>query len=172
MMPTPALGDVNRSIRLTSERNEAARFDALPELGLGNDREPTTETTRANDMPNPYGAPEISVQDVHAKQQDSEEFILVDVREPNELELASLPEDAFISLPLSELRTRRLDAVPEALRQNKDAEVVIFCHKGLRSAQVTVFLRQQGWSNVVSMAGGIDAWAEEIDETVGTYVSM
>ena len=123
-------------------------------------------------MPNPYGAPEINVQDVHAKQQDGEEFILVDVREPNELELASLAEDAFTSLPLSDLRERRLEAVPDALSQDKDAEVVVFCHKGLRSAQVTVFLRQQGWSKAVSMAGGIDAWAEEIDESVGKYASL
>ena len=123
-------------------------------------------------MPNPYGAPEISVQDVHAKQQDGEEFILVDVREPNELELASLAEDAFTSLPLSDLRERRLKAVPDALSQDKDAEVVVFCHKGLRSAQATVFLRQQGWSKAVSMAGGIDAWAEEIDESVGKYASL
>ena len=123
-------------------------------------------------MANPYGAPEISVQDVAAKQQDSTEFLLVDVREPNELELASLPDEDFINMPLSELRERRLDALPEDLHRNKDVEVVLFCHKGLRSAQVTVFLRQQGWSNAVSMAGGIDAWADEIDESVGKYASM
>ena len=123
-------------------------------------------------MPNPYGAPEISVHDVAAKQKDDSEFLLVDVREPNELELASLPDADFINMPLSELRERRLDAVPEDMRQNKELEVVLFCHKGLRSAQVTVFLRQQGWSNAVSMAGGIDAWADEIDESVGKYTSM
>ena len=123
-------------------------------------------------MPNPYGAPEVSVHDVVDKQQQSTEFLLIDVREPNELELASLPVGEFINLPLSELRERRLDALPEALNQNKDADVVLFCHKGLRSAQMTVFLRQQGWSNAVSMAGGIDAWAEEIDESVGKYASQ
>ena len=123
-------------------------------------------------MPNPYGAPEISVHDVVAKQQEEIEFLLVDVREPNELELARLPDGDFISLPVSELRERRLDALPEDLRQNKEADVVLFCHKGLRSAQVTVFLRQQGWSNAVSMAGGIDAWADEIDESVGKYASL
>ena len=122
-------------------------------------------------MPNPYGAPEVSVHDVVDKQQQGTEFLLIDVREPNELELASLPVGEFINLPLSELRERRLDALPEALNQNKDADVVLFCHKGLRSAQVTVFLRQQGWSNAVSMAGGIDGWAEEIDESVGKYAS-
>ena len=122
-------------------------------------------------MPNPYGAPEVSVHDVVDKQQQGTEFLLIDVREPNELELASLPAGEFINLPLSELRERRLDALPEALNQNKDADVVLFCHKGLRSAQVTVFLRQQGWSNAVSMAGGIDGWAEEIDESVGKYAS-
>jgi len=123
-------------------------------------------------MPNPYGAPEISVKEVRAKQEGGEAFILVDVREPNELELASLPEEAFIGMPLSDLRERRLEAVPEALNENKEAEVVVFCHKGLRSAQVTVFLRQQGWKNAVSMAGGIDSWAEEIDGSVGRYKSM
>lgn len=123
-------------------------------------------------MPNPYGAPEISVHDVVAKQQEEIEFLLVDVREPNELELARLPDGDFINLPVSELRERRLDALPEDLRQNKEADVVLFCHKGLRSAQVTVFLRQQGWSNAVSMAGGIDAWADEIDESVGKYASL
>lgn len=123
-------------------------------------------------MPNPYGAPEVSVHDVAAKQNDDSEFLLVDVREPNELELASLPAEDFVNMPLSELRERRLDAVPEELRQNKELDVVLFCHKGLRSAQVTVFLRQQGWSNAVSMAGGIDAWADEIDESVGKYASM
>ena len=123
-------------------------------------------------MPNPYGAPEVSVHDVVDKQQQGTEFLLIDVREPNELELASLPAGEFIKLPLSELRERRLDALPEALSQNKDADVVLFCHKGLRSAQVTVFLRQQGWSKAVSMAGGIDAWAEEIDESVGKYASQ
>ena len=122
-------------------------------------------------MPNPYGAPEVSVHDVVDKQQQGTEFLLIDVREPNELELASLPAGEFIKLPLSELRERRLDALPEALSQNKDADVVLFCHKGLRSAQVTVFLRKQGWSKAVSMAGGIDVWAEEIDESVGKYAS-
>ena len=123
-------------------------------------------------MPNPYGAPEVSVHDVAAKQKEESEFLLVDVREPNELERASLPDGDFINLPLSELRERRLDAIPQDLRQNKEMDVVLFCHKGLRSAQVTVFLRQQGWSNAVSMAGGIDAWADEIDESVGKYASM
>ena len=123
-------------------------------------------------MPNPYGAPEISVHDVVAKQKDDSEFLLIDVREPNELELASLPDGDFISMPLSDLRERRLDALPQDLSQDKEADVVLFCHKGLRSAQVTVFLRQQGWPNAVSMAGGIDAWADEIDESVGKYASM
>lgn len=122
-------------------------------------------------MPNPYGAPEVSVHDVTAKQREGTDFLLVDVRELKELELASLPEGEFISMPLSELRERRLDALPDELRRNKEADVVLFCHKGLRSAQVTVFLRQQGWSNAVSMDGGIDAWAEEIDESVGKYAS-
>ena len=53
--------------------------------------------------------------------------------------------------------------------QDKDAPIVAFCHHGGRSAQVTAWLRQQGWTNVVNMTGGIHAWAQSIDPAVGTY---
>lgn len=122
-------------------------------------------------MANPYGAPEINVQDVYEKQQNREEFFLIDVREPHELALASLPAGTFINVPLSDLVARKLEALPEALGNAPHADAVLFCHKGMRSAQVTAFLRQQGWSNARSMAGGIDAWAEEIDESVGRYTN-
>jgi len=53
--------------------------------------------------------------------------------------------------------------------QDKNAEIVVFCHKGVRSAQVTMWLKQQGWTNVLSMAGGIDAWAKQVDPDGGMY---
>ncbi len=119
-------------------------------------------------MPNPYGAPEISVQDVSKKIDNGEEFILLDVRERHELARASFAEGTFEIVPLSELAQQQLAALTPALL-DKDAEIVVACHHGVRSAQVTMWLKQQGWTNVLSMAGGIDAWAKEIDPDVGMY---
>lgn len=119
-------------------------------------------------MPNPYGAPEISVQAVAQKLAEPSPPLLLDVREAHELASASLPEGTFLLVPLSDLANRQLAALP-AEAQDQNAEIVVFCHHGMRSAQVTAWLRQQGWTNVVSMAGGIDAYAQEIDASVGTY---
>jgi rhodanese-related sulfurtransferase len=119
-------------------------------------------------MPNPYGAPEISVREVADKLAQAESFVLLDVREDYELQSAALPPGVFEFVPLSELAARQTAALPDAAR-NKDAKIVVFCHHGVRSAQVTAWLRQQGWTNVLSMAGGIDAYAQEIDPSVGMY---
>jgi adenylyltransferase/sulfurtransferase len=119
-------------------------------------------------MPNPFGVPELNVQEVEQKRQDGGDFIWLDVREPNEMQIAYIDDKRVVELPMSQLAAQQLDAVPEELA-DKNAEVVVFCHKGPRSAQVAAWLRQQGWTNVYNMAGGIDAWAHEIDESVGTY---
>jgi rhodanese-related sulfurtransferase len=119
-------------------------------------------------MPNPYGAPEISVQEVAQKLTQNESFVLLDVREAHELKSASMPQGSFTHLPLSDLAARLLDAIPAEM-QAKEQEVVVLCHHGVRSAQVTAWLQQQGWTNVLSMAGGIDAYAQEVDPSVGSY---
>ncbi len=119
-------------------------------------------------MPNPYGAPEITVQELAAKLQNGDDLVLLDVRERHELAQASLPAGQFELVPLSELAARRLDALPAAA-QDKNAAIAVICHHGIRSAQVTVWLRQQGWTNVLSVAGGIDAYAREVDPSVGVY---
>lgn len=118
-------------------------------------------------MPNIYGAPEIRVQDVADMRERGEEFILLDIREQMELRLANLGEDA-LWIPLSDLAARREQALTEAF-DDKDANIVVFCHTGVRSAQVTAWLRQLGWDNAVSMAGGIEAYALQVDPDVGRY---
>ncbi|RIK54595.1 MAG: hypothetical protein DCC57_06545 [Chloroflexi bacterium] len=119
-------------------------------------------------MPNAYGAPEISVKEVAAKQQAGKDFVWLDVREPHEIEAARIADDAIAYVPLSVLAEQRIAALPVAA-QAKDAAIVVFCHHGVRSAQVVAWLRQQGWTQAVSMAGGIDAWAREVDARVGSY---
>jgi rhodanese-related sulfurtransferase len=119
-------------------------------------------------MPNPYGAPEISVQDVAAKAAASEKFVWLDVREPNELAAAAISDERVVNVPMSVLAQERTAALP-AEAQDKDAEIVVFCHHGTRSGQVTAWLRGQGWNNVLNMEGGIDNWATSVDSTVGRY---
>ena len=115
-----------------------------------------------------FNIPEISVQEVAAKRASGDTFILIDVREDKELIYANLGKDVA-HVPLSEIAERRLEALPEDIRQNKEAEIVVMCHHGNRSAQVTGWLRQQGWTNVLNMTGGIDAYAAQIDASVGRY---
>jgi rhodanese-related sulfurtransferase len=119
-------------------------------------------------VPNPYGAPEISAIAVEQKRNDGDGFVWLDVREAFELNHAAIEDERIIVTPLSELAQRQLDALPDAAR-DKDAEIIVMCHHGIRSAQVVVWLRQQGWTNVLNLAGGIDAWAAEVDHAVGVY---
>ena len=115
-----------------------------------------------------FGIPEISVQDVAAKRVNGDDFILLDVRETRELTLVNLGE-GITHVPLSDIAGRRLDALPESVRQDTDTEIIVLCHHGNRSAQVTGWLRQQGWTNVLNMAGGIDAYAMQVDPSIGRY---
>ncbi len=112
--------------------------------------------------------PEISPKDVSLKLQNNQPFLLLDVREPYELNQARLNDSRVQLAPLSQLARTGLDALPEAAR-DPAAEIVVFCHQGVRSAQVTAWLLAQGWQNVRSLAGGIDAYARQVDPTVGMY---
>lgn len=118
-------------------------------------------------MPNVYGAPEVGVEEVAKMRQRDEDFILLDVREQMELRLANLGQDV-VWIPLSDLAARREQALSNDL-DDKEKRVVVFCHTGVRSAQVTAWLRQLGWQNAFSMAGGIEAYALRVDPEVGRY---
>lgn len=119
-------------------------------------------------MPNPYGVPEISPQQVAEKRAKQETFILLDVREPHELNYANLGDGVMLT-PLSQIAQRQMAALPEAVANDKNAHIVVFCHHGGRSAQVAAWLRQHGWLNVYNMDGGIDAYARTVDPLVGRY---
>jgi rhodanese-related sulfurtransferase len=112
--------------------------------------------------------PEITVAELAEKIKSPAGFILLDVREPWEVDRARISDPRLIVQPMSELAHRGLDALPEAAR-NPDAEMYVLCHHGVRSADVTDWLASQGWSNVFSVAGGIDAYARLIDRTVEMY---
>jgi rhodanese-related sulfurtransferase len=120
-------------------------------------------------MPNFYNAPEIKVADYEARRTNDENYILMDVREPQELRFANLDKDPRLTLvPLSKLARHQLDALPDELKE-KSTDIIVMCHHGVRSAQVTAWMLQQGWENVLSLEGGIDAYAREIDPAIGLY---
>ena len=105
---------------------------------------------------------EISCREVEALLAAAEDLLLVDCREPAEHAIAALPQAKL--LPMSELPGRVSEL--EADRQRK---IVVLCHHGMRSAQVTAWLTDQGFESVSSMAGGIDRWSEEIDSSIPRY---
>lgn len=119
-------------------------------------------------MANPYGVPEVSAVELARRRAAGEDFLLVDVREPFELTLASLG-NGVLNVPLSDLSRRRQQALPEAVTRDPAQEIIVLCHHGNRSAQVTAWLLQQGYSRVYNLDGGIDAYAREVDPSIGFY---
>jgi rhodanese-related sulfurtransferase len=90
--------------------------------------------------------------------------LLLDVREPWEFALASIRIDGWqtVAMPMG--------SVPERLGELDRAQpVVCICHHGVRSAQVVAFLERQGFEAVYNLAGGIDAWSQQIDAAVPRY---
>ena len=113
--------------------------------------------------------PEISPQELRAKLTSDADFTLLDVRETWEVDLARLEDPRLVVLPLSRLAHELTPALPEAIAANLEADVVVMCHQGVRSADVTGWLIQQGWKNVRSLRGGIAAYAMQVDPSVGWY---
>jgi len=111
---------------------------------------------------------EIGVEELAKRLRSADPFILLDVREEWELQLAKIEDARLLIAPMSELAQRGLEALPEPV-QDKDAEIYVLCHQGVRSAQVTGWLAAQGWKNVSSVAGGINAYARSVDSEVGVY---
>jgi adenylyltransferase/sulfurtransferase len=106
--------------------------------------------------------PEITVQDLAAKQAAGEPLFLLDVRQPEEHEIAALPGSLLVPMP--ELARRWGEIQPPA-----GAEIVVYCHHGIRSRTAARFLIQCGLGPVASLAGGIDAWSRFIDPTMPQY---
>jgi adenylyltransferase/sulfurtransferase len=103
---------------------------------------------------------EIDVTEVKQKIDRGADFVLVDVREPHEYQIASIPQAKLI--PLGELGRRLGELDP-------DDEIVVHCKSGGRSARAVEFLRQQGFKDVSNMRGGILAWSDKVDPKVPKY---
>mgnify|MGYP000317712573 FL=1 len=85
---------------------------------------------------------------------------LIDVREPWEAAICELPQARQV--PMS--------ALPSASSElPSEGPVVVICHVGMRSAMVAQWLEASGVSDVYNLAGGLDAWAREVDPEMATY---
>jgi adenylyltransferase/sulfurtransferase len=103
---------------------------------------------------------EIDPVEVKAKIDHRDEFVLIDVREPHEYQIANIPYAKLI--PLGEL--------PKRVNELSTAdEIVAHCKSGMRSAKAVEFLKQAGFRKVKNMKGGILAWSDKVDPRVPKY---
>jgi len=103
---------------------------------------------------------EIDVREVARRRAAGEPMVLLDVREADELALASIPWATWIPMADVPVRSSELPAgVP----------IYVLCHAGVRSAYVTQYLLANGYPNAVNVAGGISAWSSFVDPTVPEY---
>lgn len=103
---------------------------------------------------------EISVSDLAKRHTAGEDFLLLDVREPDELAIASIPW--ALAIPMGDIPVR-LEELP------KDKPIAVMCHGGTRSGRVTKFLNENGYPDAVNVAGGIRDWSATIDPSVPDY---
>lgn len=121
-----------------------------------------TQTPRGDAaVPPPYPL-EIDVHEANSLIQRGEDLLLIDVRQPEEYRIASLP--AAVLIPLGELSSRLSEI--EAYR---DKRIVVHCHHGGRSMRAVMGLRQLGFNGAQNLAGGIDLWSQQIDPQVPRY---
>ncbi|MEE4185499.1 MAG: rhodanese-like domain-containing protein [Gammaproteobacteria bacterium] len=103
------------------------------------------------------------MQEISAKEaaellsRNPESTLLLDVREPAELAAAAVAD--ALHIPMGEIPARLHEL-------NRDKTIVCMCHLGGRSAQVAAFLASQGFADVINLAGGIEAWADDVDPGV------
>lgn len=86
--------------------------------------------------------------------------MLLDVREPWEFRIAHIEGSELVPLRQLPYHAGKLD--PER-------EIVVICHHGVRSQQAARFLEQNGFENVINLAGGINAWSQDVDAEVALY---
>jgi len=103
---------------------------------------------------------EITVRELKAKLDRGETIEIIDVRRPDELEVAKLAFTKWIQMHEFPERVGELD---------KNAEIIVYCHTGARSGRITQLLRQAGFKKAKNLAGGIEAWSDEIDAAVPKY---
>jgi sulfur-carrier protein adenylyltransferase/sulfurtransferase len=105
------------------------------------------------------GIPQLTVKQLKARRDAGEDIFLLDVREPYEYQIAQI---GGTLIPQNDV-PNRLGEIP------RDREIIVHCRSGARSQRIAEFLKQSGYKDVANVAGGILAWADEIDPSVQKY---
>jgi len=104
--------------------------------------------------------PNIDVHTLASLQDEGAVHTVLDVREPTEVAVCSIADSMFI--PMQQV-PGRIDGLP------RDHPLIILCHHGTRSEMVAGFLRNNGFTNIYNLAGGIDAWAQVVETDMARY---
>jgi len=105
-------------------------------------------------------AQEMKVAELKRRLEAHEPLVVVDVRDPWETALARL--DNAVHIPMEEIEHRTAELDPQA-------ETVVYCHHGVRSAAVAEYLARNGFGKVWNLEGGIDQWARKVDPRMKRY---
>jgi adenylyltransferase/sulfurtransferase len=122
-------------------------------------------TLDANGLPKGYAfrpAWEITPRQVKKMLDHGEEVLLIDCRTPEEQQKCRIMGAKLMPL-------QQMVSMLDDLEDDKFSKIVVFCHHGVRSLQMTSVLRAAQFADVKSMAGGIDLWSIDIDPTVPRY---
>jgi rhodanese-related sulfurtransferase len=103
---------------------------------------------------------ELSVRELKARLDAGDAPVVLDVREAEEIAIARFP--GAVHIPMHDVPSRLAEL-------DRDGELVVVCHHGMRSAHVAGFLEAQGFSRVKNLTGGIDAWSLLVDPGVPRY---
>jgi adenylyltransferase/sulfurtransferase len=103
---------------------------------------------------------DITVEELKSRLDGGEKLLILDVRNPEEIQICRIAGTTVIPLPELPHRFRELD---------RSQEMVVHCKSGVRSAKAIAFLKQQGFTKMKNLKGGILAWAQRIDRTMPTY---
>jgi adenylyltransferase/sulfurtransferase len=118
---------------------------------------PITKLIDYEELCNPVQHEDITPAEVNERLARGEKIVLIDVREPHEWSAGHI--DSAIHIPMQQI-PRRLDEIP------RDQEVVMICRSGARSGHVQQHLKQQGFTNVKNLTGGMQRWAREVDSSI------
>jgi adenylyltransferase/sulfurtransferase len=134
------------SVRLQTDKQKV-RIEEQYLLGCQTNKRPVMQT--------------ITPQELHERLNNGHSYFLLDVREPEEFDICHLPNSVLI--PMHEVPSRSHE-LPQHM------EIVVICHHGVRSAHIVNYLEAMGYhGKIYNLAGGLHAWALEVDSTMPTY---
>ena len=143
-------------VRVSLPRGAAARADGI---SIDLVQTPEGPAFKINNPNEPVRVKGISAAELHARLTRGDELLLVDVRTPEEHEIARIPAGRLLDAALHD----------EIGKGSRDRPIVVYCHHGSRSQRAAEELVQQGFRDVSNLTGGIHAWSLDVDPDVPMY---